>query len=185
MTIRAMIDSILESPQVISLVFDEDKWRGFKCDDEFPKLAPPPPPVVHHGHPYAPAVHDEYQYAPVGHRVYRWDIASGRWHADHDYSRKRSQPSQPSQVKKIKYILPRVCSNQVVPSLEAAKAAGKEAEWGRETYARPSAVLQDLQSFFGPGSKIYVSLSQQPTFLLRDVVVPSPEEWAKIEARGK
>lgn len=186
MTIRAMIDSVLESPQVISLAFDEDKWRGFKYDDEFPELAPPPPPpVAHHVHPYAPVVHDEYRYAPVGHRVYRWDIASGRWHADHDYSRKRSQPSQPSQVKKIKYILPRVCSNQIVPSLRAAKSAGKEAAWGCETYAKPSAVFQDLQSFFGPGSKIYVSLSQQPTFLLRDVVVPSPEEWAKIEARGK
>lgn len=207
MTVRAMIDSVLQSPQVISLAYDEDRWRGFKYDDEFPKLAPPVAqnvsqhePVAYFADPFEPGSHyelpfalvenDGYQYdAPAGHRVHRWDIASGMWLTDHDYSRKRSQPSQPVQPpqhkKKTKSVLPRVCSDQIVPSLRAAKAAGKESAWGRETYAKPSAVLQKLQAFFGSGSKVYVSLSQQPTFLLRDVVIPSPEEWAKIEARGK
>ena len=186
MTIRTMIDSVLQSPQVISLAFDEDRWRGFKYDDEFPKLAPPVAPVSHRGHKFYPEaysiVHQPY---PVTHHVYRRDAVSERWYPDLEYTRKRSQPFQPPKAKKVKYVLPRVCSTQIVPSLKSAKAAGKESAWGRETYAKPSAVLQELQAFFGQASKVYVSLSQQPTFLLRDVVVPSPEEWAKIEARAK
>lgn len=74
---------------------------------------------------------------------------------------------------------------QVYRSLSAAKRAGTEATWQCETLAKPSAVLHDLQAFLGPPSKVYVSLSEKPTFLLHDLVIPSPEDWAKLKARDK
>jgi hypothetical protein len=153
MTIRAMIDSVLETSQIISLAFDEDRWRGFKYEYEFPSLA-----------------------KPESHDVYRRNAGRGRWYPHDDHARKRCQ------MRPVQFALPRVKPFQIISSLRGAKAAGREAVWGRETYAKPSAVLSDLQAFAGPGSKVYVSLSQQPTFLLHDIVIPSPKDWAEIEA---
>lgn len=76
-------------------------------------------------------------------------------------------------------------AQQVSRSLSAAKRAGREATWQCETLAKPSDILRDLQAVAGPDSRVFVSLSQKPTFLLRDIVIPSPEDWAKIEARDK
>jgi hypothetical protein len=154
MTIRAMIDSVLQSRQVISLAYDEDQWRGFKHDDDIPDLFNVSPDDL------LPRVPDR-----------------GRWYTDYDHGRRRLRS------KRVQFILPKVKWYEIMPSLKAARAAGNEAAWGRETYAKPSAVLHDLQALFGPPSQVSISLSQQPEFALHDIVVASLEHQAETVAR--
>jgi len=148
-TIRTMIDSVCNSNQKIYLAFDEDRWRGFRHDAEFPELTK---------------------------SVLR---GSGRLYLEFDSGRDRRP------VRMTQFDLPFLHPHQVAQGLFAAKMAGREATWGCEVSAKPSQIFGDLQAVLGLGFKMYVSLSQQPTFVLHDIVVPSPEEWAKIEARNR
>ena len=71
--------------------------------------------------------------------------------------------------------------------MDLAKKAGRLDQWRCDTYAKPSTVIRHLQVAAGPEFKVYVGLSQvdRPTFLLKDVVVPSSEDWAAIEAKRR
>lgn len=72
---------------------------------------------------------------------------------------------------------------QVTESLHGAKVAGRAVIWGCHTFAKPTEILREFQKVDGPSSPVYVSVSQQPTFLLQDVVAPSPKDRAEIEER--
>jgi hypothetical protein len=158
MTIRAMIDSVLDSPQEMGLAFEEKKWRAY--DAEFPRACSQPRRVEGNGAGWYANVH---------------------YFADfEDAERERKF----QQTKRARYI-PELLPYQIPRSLLAARKFEREARWRCEAFAKPTEILDELQAVAGPGSRVYVSLSQQPTFLLHDIVIPSPEDWAKIEARDK
>jgi hypothetical protein len=100
------------------------------------------------------------------------------YYDDAERERKRQQAARAR-------FIPELLPHQVAQSLFAAKGIERKARWRCETFATPTEILRDLQAVVGPGSRVYVSLSQQRTFLLHDIVVPSPEEWAAIKATGK
>jgi hypothetical protein len=73
--------------------------------------------------------------------------------------------------------------SQIVPHLTAAKSAPIPNRWRCEIDTKPSVLFERLQVTAGrPKPRVYVSLGQHPAFLLHDVVIPSPEDWAKIES---
>lgn len=158
MTIRAMIDSVLGSPQEMGLAFEEEKWRAYNA--EFPRAGGQPRRVEGNGAGWYANVH---------------------WFADFEDAEREPKFQQ---TKRARYI-PELLPYQIPRSLLAARKFEKEARWRCEAFAKPTEILDELQAIAGPGSRVYVSLSQKPTFLLRDIVIPSSEDWAKIEARDK
>ena len=161
MTIRAMVDAVLGNPQEIGLAFEEDKWR--RCHARCPRPDRQPRPYEGNG----------------GHNG-GW-LANGQHFNDYERAKRKLEALQADRARFIPDLLPHL----VGQSLLAAKVAGRETGWRCETLAKPSEILRDLQAVADPGSRVYISLSQQPTFLLRDIVVPSPKDWAAIEARGR
>jgi hypothetical protein len=116
---------------------------------------------------------------PLPRRVQQRGAGNSSQYADYDQAKKRRRVGKPQ----LDY--PKVHSFQVAPSLLSAKTFGREASWRRETFAKPTEILRELQDVAGLGPRVYVSLSQQPTFLLHDVVIPSLEDLATIEARRR
>ena len=135
MTIRGMVNLVLDKHQKLGLAFDIKKWRSDSVK--------------------SPAWYD-----PRSQRI-------SRTHAE------RRDPVMLSSPEDIVF------------HMDLAKKAGRLEQWRCDTYAKPSTVIRHLQVAAGPESKVYVGLSQvdRPTFLLKDVVVPSSEDWAAIEAK--
>ena len=156
-TIRAMIDSVLKHPQEIGLTFDEARWRGDSA--RYPRAGRAP-------RRFESSAGDGWIVGTRFFRNYR--------DAERDWNYQRGARMD---------LIPDLPLWQVTQRLHGAQVAGRSARWGCDTFAKPTEVVRELQKVAGPSSTVYVSLSQQPTFLLQDIVVPSPKDWAEIAER--
>jgi hypothetical protein len=153
-SIRAMIQSVLDEDQYMSVAYDESIWR-VKLDGAYEDLA-------------------SYVLDPGGSDEHGWNFSCD----SRTFWKKR-------EADRTRYII-RHAFHEMMASLSVAKAVGNEKlwGWGCNVYGKPNEVLRDFKKVAGHDSEAYISLSQRPTFWLHDVVIPSPSDWATIEAKS-
>jgi hypothetical protein len=153
-SIRAMIQSVLDKDQNMGVAYDESMWRD-RLDGAHGDL-------------------ESYALDPASSDEIGWNFNCD----SRTFWKKR-------EADRVRYIV-RHEPHEMMVSLSVAKAAGtkKMWGWGCNVYGKPNEVLRDLKKVAGHGSEVYISLSQRPTFWLHDVVIPSPSDWATIEAKS-
>ena len=99
-----------------------------------------------------------------------WTLTNGWWDSD---LQPRGDVKIPSgDLKKLKQ-----------KAADALNDASWRAYWQFKIHDIPRVVISALESIEWSDSKIYIDPSQGPTFWLLDIVIPSPQDWAEIEAR--
>lgn len=99
-----------------------------------------------------------------------WTLTNGWWDSD---VRPRGDIHIPSgDLKKLKQ-----------KAADALNDASWRAYWQFKIHDIPNVVVKALESIEWSDSKIWICPSQGPTFWLKDIVIPSPQDWAEIEAK--
>lgn len=113
----------------------------------------------------------------------RCDLAVMSARAAQKYRRAREDEHSPQLVgprdstrRKLQMPLRRLDALEYELNSNAADVA-----WRFRMHDVPNLVIGTLERFYDTSMEIYFS-HQRPTFLLKDLVIPSPQDWAKIEA---